>query len=89
MEDLQEDPTLGPREASDTCDVLTMHGYPIYADWADGATDEQLLPFLARLTRWLGAGRDVIFSEFGLPTYRLDDHDANLDREPRSLLVSE
>ena len=33
----------------------------------------ELLPFLARVTRWLGDGRDVLFSEFGLPTYRRDD----------------
>ena len=44
-----------------------MHGYPIYAAWADGPTDEALVPFLARVTRWLGGGADVLFSEFGLP----------------------
>ncbi len=27
-------------------------------------------PFLAHVTRWLGEGRDVLFTEFGLPTYR-------------------
>jgi hypothetical protein len=73
MEDLEEDRRLGPREASRACDLLSMHGYPIYARWADGATDAELLPFLARVTRWLGDGRDVLFSEFGLPTYRGDD----------------
>ena len=73
MEDLEEDRQLGPREASDVCDLLSMHGYPIYARWADGPTDHDLLPFLARITRWLGAGREVLFSEFGLPTYRRDD----------------
>ncbi len=56
MEDLEEDRRLGPREASEACDLLSMHGYPIYAPWADGPTDEQLLPFLADVTRWL-AGR--------------------------------
>ena len=35
-------------------------------------TDAELLPFLARVTRWLGDGRDVLFTEFGLPTYRRD-----------------
>jgi endo-1,4-beta-mannosidase len=68
MEDLEEDRRLGPREAAGSCDFLSMHGYPIYASWAEGPLDEQLLPFLARLTRWLGNGRDVLFSEFGLPT---------------------
>ena len=73
MEDVEEDRRLGPREASHACDLLSMHGYPIYARWAHGPTDEQLLPFLARVTRWLGDGRDVLFSEFGLPTYRRGD----------------
>jgi endo-1,4-beta-mannosidase len=73
MEDLAEDRQLGPRQAADACDFLSMHGYPIYARWADGPTDEQLLPFLARMTRWLGKGRELLFSEFGLPTYRRGD----------------
>lgn len=70
MEDLEEDRLLGPREAAQACDPLSMHGYPIYARWADGPTDAELLPFLARVTRWLGDGGGVLFSEFGLPTYR-------------------
>jgi endo-1,4-beta-mannosidase len=73
MEDLEADRRLGPAEASEACDLLSMHGYPIYAAWADGPTDEQLLPFLAHMTRWLGNCCDVLFSEFGLPTYRRDD----------------
>jgi endo-1,4-beta-mannosidase len=72
MEDLEEDRRLGPGQASQVCDLLSMHGYPIYARWADGPTDAELLPFLARVTRWLGDGREVLFSEFGLPTYRRD-----------------
>ena len=73
MEDLEEDRRLGPREVSAACDLLSMHGYPIYARWAAGPTDDELLPFLARITHWLGEGRDVLFSEFGLPTYRRGD----------------
>jgi endo-1,4-beta-mannosidase len=73
MEDLEEDRQLGPREARDTCDLLSMHGYPIYAGWSAGPTDDQLLPFLAHVTRWLGGGCKVLFSEFGLPTYRRGD----------------
>ena len=65
MEDLEEDRRLGPAEAADACDFLTMHGYPIYAPWSDGPTDAHLVPFLARITRWLGGGADVMFSEFG------------------------
>ena len=70
MEDLEEDRHLGPREAAEACDFLTMHGYPIYARWSEGPLDQELVPFLARITRWLGEGKDVLFSEFGLPTFR-------------------
>jgi endo-1,4-beta-mannosidase len=70
MEDLEQDRNLGPREVAASCDLLTMHGYPIYADWAEGGTDAHLVPFLARVTRWLAGGKDVLFSEFGLPTVR-------------------
>jgi endo-1,4-beta-mannosidase len=66
MEDLIEDRRLGPREAGRFCDFLCMHGYPIYADFAEGPTDERLLPFLALITHWLG-GREVLFEEFGAP----------------------
>jgi endo-1,4-beta-mannosidase len=90
MEDLEEDRMLGPGEAAGVCDFLTMHGYPIYARWAEGPTDEHLLPFLAHLTRWLGRGRDVLFSEFGLPTYRPADPDGERARqESSSVLVEE
>jgi endo-1,4-beta-mannosidase len=70
MEDLEQDRRLGPGDAAASCDFLTMHGYPIYARWARSDTDAALVPFLARVTRWLGGGADVVFSEFGLPTYR-------------------
>lgn len=90
MEDLEEDRKLGPGEASEFCDFLCMHGYPIYAGWASGSTDEHLLPFLAHATRWLGNGRELLFSEFGLPTYRPWDPGAVRTRwQSRSLLVEE
>jgi endo-1,4-beta-mannosidase len=90
MEDLEQDRQLGPRDASDACDFLSMHGYPIYARWADGPTDEQLLPFLARMTRWLGKGRELLFSEFGLPTYRRGDPTGErARRRSPTLLVEE
>ncbi len=69
MEDLEQDRRLGPAEAAEVCDFLTMHGYPGYATWARGPTDEALLPFLAQITRWLGRGAEVVFSEFGVPTH--------------------
>ena len=43
MEDLEEDRQLGPGDVSACCDLLSMHGYPIYARWADGPTDSRLL----------------------------------------------
>ena len=75
MEDLEQDRTLGPCEAAEVCDFLQMHGYPGYAAWADGPTDERVLPFLVRLTRWLGGGADVLFAEFGVPTTQSGDPD--------------
>jgi endo-1,4-beta-mannosidase len=88
MEDLEENRRLGPSEVSASCDFLSMHGYPIYARWANGPTDEQLLPFLTRITRWLGEGRDVLFSEFGLPTSGCADPNRSAEGES-SLLVDE
>jgi endo-1,4-beta-mannosidase len=90
MEDLEEDRKLGPWEAAQSCDLLSMHGYPIYADWAESATDEQLLPFLADVTRWLGGGRELVFSEFGVPTYREGDPAGEAARRAsRSPLIEE
>ena len=89
MEDLEEDRRLGPCEASAVCDLLSMHGYPIYARWADGPTDDQLLPFLARVTHWLGQGRDVLFTEFGLPTYRRGDPSERRARLPNATALIE
>jgi len=89
MEDLENDRLLGPREASEICDVLSMHGYPIYARWAEGPTDELLLPFLADVTRWLAGGRDVLFAEFGQPTYRRGDPVGEAVRRNASSLVEE
>ena len=90
MEDVEEDRRLGPPEASQVCDLLSMHGYPIYARWADGPADAAVLPFLARMTYWLGGGRDVLFSEFGLPTYRRDDaHEPSVGARRPTPLVEE
>ena len=69
MEDLEADRRIGPTEAARVCDVLCMHGYPIYASWSRSAVDHELLAFLADITRWLaGGGKDVLFAEFGCAT---------------------
>ena len=89
MEDLEEDRRLGPAEASEFCDFLCMHGYPIYASWAKSRTDEHLLPFLAHITRWLGNGRELLFAEFGLPTYRSSDSAPTPARGQSSPILTE
>ena len=68
MEDLEENRQLGPHEAGEVCDYLSMHGYPFYARWARHSLDAKVLPFLGLVTRWLGGGKEVLFQEFGLPT---------------------
>jgi endo-1,4-beta-mannosidase len=85
MEDLEDDRRIGPAEAASVCDVLCMHGYPIYASWARSLVDPELVAFLAELTRWLG-GRDVLFAEFGAPTR---DGDPEAERVAGSSLLSE
>lgn len=86
MEDLEEDRKLGPQEAARVCDFLCMHGYPIYADWADSKTDAMILPFLGLITRWLG-GRNVLFEEFGAPA--IDQLDSKKLPAPAILLDEE
>lgn len=89
MEDLEEDRRIGPAEAGAYCDFLCMHGYPIYADWAVGPTDELVLPFLASITSWLGRGKDVLFAEFGLPTYSTGNADFERHRKASSSALLE
>jgi endo-1,4-beta-mannosidase len=68
MEDLEDDRRIGPAEVARHCEVVSMHGYPPYTTWAEGPTDDRLLPFLALVTGWLAGGADVLFEEFGLAT---------------------
>jgi hypothetical protein len=89
MEDLDQDRSLGPAEAADVCDFLTMHGYPGYAAWARGPTDEQILPFLVHVTSWLGGGAEVLFTEFGVPTYRSGDPEGERARSACSTVLVE
>ncbi len=84
MEDLEEDRQLGPAEAAQVCDFLSMHGYPIYARWAEGPADARLLPFLGLVTRWLG-GRDVLFEEFGAPAISHHRRTETLEPTTRSV----
>jgi endo-1,4-beta-mannosidase len=85
-EDLEEDRRIGPAEAAEVCDVLSMHGYPMYLRWAASKDDARVLPFLAEITRWLGGGADVLFEEFGAATK--DDRDPDA-RAVADLLLDE
>ena len=76
-EDLEDDRRIGPAEAAEVCDVLSMHGYPMYLRWADSRDDHRVLPFLAAVTRWLGGDTDVLFEEFGAATLDVDDRDGD------------
>ncbi len=80
-EDLEEDRRIGPAEAAEVCDVLSMHGYPMYLRWARSRDDHRVLPFLAAVTRWLGGGKDVLFEEFGAPTRHGADPDTATVRD--------
>jgi endo-1,4-beta-mannosidase len=64
---LEEDLGFRVRTLAPMLDFLCMHGYPVYAAWARHPLDEQVLPFLARLTADMG-GKPVLLEEFGLPT---------------------
>jgi endo-1,4-beta-mannosidase len=68
MEDLEQDRGIGVAEAARWCDFVCMHGYPIYAGWATGPLDPDLVPFLQLLTRWLSGDAPVLFEELGHPT---------------------
>jgi endo-1,4-beta-mannosidase len=78
MEDLEQDRRIGPAEAARWCEIVSMHGYPIYADWSAGSTDDVLLSFLAEVTRWLASGAPVLFEELGLPTTRAEVSEGSL-----------
>ncbi|HEX2850962.1 MAG TPA: cellulase family glycosylhydrolase [Acidimicrobiales bacterium] len=82
MEDLEQDRVLGPAEVAPWCDFVCMHGYPIYADWSEGPTDDHLVPFLAEITSWLAGDTPVLFAEFGQST-------ASPGRAPDALEVSD
>jgi endo-1,4-beta-mannosidase len=72
MEDLENERMIGPSRAARWCDIVCMHGYPAYADWSTGPTDQHLVPFLAEITSWLAADTPVLFAEFGQSTVPLD-----------------
>jgi len=66
-EDLTEDRRVRPSSIAEPWPFATMHGYPVYSDFARSPADPDVVPFLAGLTASLAA-KPVLFSEFGNPT---------------------
>jgi endo-1,4-beta-mannosidase len=48
-------------------DIPVIHGYPMYADWANGPLDVDFVPFLCALVSAL-CGKPTLAEEFGGPT---------------------
>jgi endo-1,4-beta-mannosidase len=67
-EDVEQNRRLGPATMAESNDFLCMHGYSIYARWAKDPLDSDVCPFLNVLTESLGAGKPVLFEEFGICT---------------------
>jgi endo-1,4-beta-mannosidase len=66
-EDLTLDRRIRPSSICESWPFATMHGYPVYSDFARDRTDPAVVPFLAQLIASLAA-KPVLFTEFGNPT---------------------
>lgn len=66
-EDLTQDRKLRLSSLCSELAFATMHGYPVYSDFARDRLDYEVVPFLAGCTAAL-ARKPVLFSEFGNPT---------------------
>ena len=64
---LSEDNGLRADRMFADCDVAAMHAYPIYADFAAGPLDPDVVPFATALTAAL-AGQPALMEEFGACT---------------------
>lgn len=73
-EDVTLDRNIRPSSIAAPWTFATMHGYPVYSDFARGRSDPEVVPFLAELTAACAQQR-VLFSEFGNPTCPPDAHD--------------
>jgi hypothetical protein len=66
---LTSDNGLGVNEVFREVDLPVIHGYPMYADWANGPLDADFVPFLCALvSAW--CGKPTLADEFGGPTKR-------------------
>jgi endo-1,4-beta-mannosidase len=59
-----EDNGLRVHDVFGELDLPVMHGYPMYADWAQGPLDPEFVPFLCALTSAL-CGKPALMEEFG------------------------
>jgi endo-1,4-beta-mannosidase len=73
-EDVTRDRHIRPSSIAAPWAFATMHGYPVYSEFARGPGDAEVVPFLADLTAAC-AHRRVLFSEFGNPTCPPGRHD--------------
>jgi len=68
QEDLEQNRGLGPEDAAQYCDLLTIHAYPAYAPWAEGKTDPLFPLFMVEMARWLSGRSEVWVAEMGVST---------------------
>jgi endo-1,4-beta-mannosidase len=62
--DLVENTGLRVNDIFEVTDRAVMHGYPMYADWAQGPLDPDFVPYLCALTSAL-CGKPTLMEEFG------------------------
>jgi endo-1,4-beta-mannosidase len=65
-EDLERERRLPPSSIARPWTFATMHGYSVYATFAQDRLDTDVVPFLCRLQQSF-TGKPVLFSEFGNP----------------------
>ncbi len=61
------DPGLRVHDVFAETDVAVMHSYPMYAPWAHGPLDPDMVPYTCALTSAL-CGKPTLMEEFGGPT---------------------
>jgi endo-1,4-beta-mannosidase len=64
---LTTDNGLRVNEVFREVDIPVIHGYPMYAEWANGPLDADFVPFLCALVSAL-CGKPALAEEFGGPT---------------------
>jgi endo-1,4-beta-mannosidase len=65
-EDVMNDRNLRPSSLARPWAFATMHGYPVYSEFARGRSDPEVVPFYDALIASF-SGKPVFFTEFGNP----------------------